>query len=303
LRYLICIAIILSLFIFHGCTSTEKIDKTTYYLKPPPNGVLINKTLFCDQTEASNFFWLEYLFWNKRIFGNDSKEYLNCLPDTTVWKNYQECLEMYTNNYLYHPAYRDYPVVGITKEQAENFSKWRSDRVFELLLIRLNLIEVDTTQSKETYFSIEKYYTTNPNEKKVDYYPEFRLPNLNERALILQYSDSIDNFYLKKCNTKHCKTCKSEYPWFFSDVIPCVNDTINTDPTCHIKSGCYGHEKKSIYNLRGNVNEITSESSISVGGGWVDTRNRILESDTFQLEIPNAWTGFRNVVEWKKWGD
>lgn len=121
--------------------------------------------------------------------------------------------------------------------------------------------------------------------------------------MILQYSDSIDNYYLKKCNTKYCKTCKSEYPWFFSDVIPCVNDTIIRDPTSHIKSGCYGHEKKSIYNLRGNVNEITSETTISVGGGWADTRDRIIESDTFQIKTPNAWTGFRNVVEWKKWND
>ncbi len=30
-------------------------------------------------------------------------------------------------------------------------------------------------------------------------------------------------------------------------------------------------------------------------------RQRIAKSDTFQISAPNAWTGFRNICERKKW--
>jgi gliding motility-associated lipoprotein GldJ len=39
-----------------------------------------------------------------------------------------------TNNYLRHPAFADYPVVGVNWKQAVEFSNWRTDRVNELLL-------------------------------------------------------------------------------------------------------------------------------------------------------------------------
>jgi hypothetical protein len=39
-----------------------------------------------------------------------------------------------TNNYLRHPAYASYPVVGVNWIQAVEFSKWRTDRVNEAIL-------------------------------------------------------------------------------------------------------------------------------------------------------------------------
>jgi formylglycine-generating enzyme required for sulfatase activity len=38
------------------------------------------------------------------------------------------------NNYLRHPAYANYPVVGVSWIQAVEFSKWRTNRVNELML-------------------------------------------------------------------------------------------------------------------------------------------------------------------------
>ncbi len=45
------------------------------------------------------------------------------------------------NNYLRHPAFRDYPVVGVSWQQAVNFAKWRTERVNERLLEREGYIE------------------------------------------------------------------------------------------------------------------------------------------------------------------
>ena len=62
------------------------------------------------------------------------------------------------NNYFQHPAYNDYPVIGVSYEQAIDYAKWRSDRVFEQVLLQKEVIDYNTTQNLDNYFSIEKYY-------------------------------------------------------------------------------------------------------------------------------------------------
>ncbi len=57
------------------------------------------------------------------------------LPDTLVWRDELDYNEPYINNYLRHPAFNNYPVVGVSWEQANDFCKWRTDRVNEKILI------------------------------------------------------------------------------------------------------------------------------------------------------------------------
>lgn len=52
----------------------------------PPGTVQINDSLFADETEISNFSWIEYEMWTKGIYGANSKEHLATLPDTLVWR-------------------------------------------------------------------------------------------------------------------------------------------------------------------------------------------------------------------------
>ena len=89
---------------------------------------------------------------------------------------------------------------------------------------------------------------------------------------------------------------------FRSDINPCANDTIPIGaPTENVYVGCKSKNDSVIYNLRGNVGEWTSAKDISIGGGWIDKRETILTQDTFHIKKENAWTGFRNVCEWKRW--
>jgi formylglycine-generating enzyme required for sulfatase activity len=101
---------------------------------------------------------MEYMFWNKKVFGYYSPEYISTLLDTSVWIGGDSCLFPNTKYYLRHPAYRHYPVVGVSQKQAEEYSKWRSDRVFEYLLTKYEIITYDSAQTKENYFTIEKYF-------------------------------------------------------------------------------------------------------------------------------------------------
>ncbi|MCJ0741942.1 SUMF1/EgtB/PvdO family nonheme iron enzyme [Pedobacter montanisoli] len=91
-------------------------------------------SFYMDETEVSNTDWLEYLHWIKTNFPQDKEYYYTALPDTLVWRRPLSFNEPYVNNYLRHPAYQDYPVVGVSWEQANDYCDWRTDRVNELLL-------------------------------------------------------------------------------------------------------------------------------------------------------------------------
>ncbi|MGB7785685.1 MAG: gliding motility lipoprotein GldJ [Salinimicrobium sp.] len=96
------------------------------------------QSFYMDETEVTNLMYLEYLDYLKRVYPPSQERYRNiyqgALPDTLVWRNRLGYNETMTNNYLRHPAYANYPVVGVSWIQAVEFSKWRTDRVNELRL-------------------------------------------------------------------------------------------------------------------------------------------------------------------------
>jgi gliding motility-associated lipoprotein GldJ len=92
------------------------------------------QSFYMDETEVSNTDWLEYLHWIKRTFPNDREYYYSALPDTLVWRQPLSYNEPYVNNYLRHPAYQNYPVVGVSWTQASDYCVWRTDRVNEFIL-------------------------------------------------------------------------------------------------------------------------------------------------------------------------
>jgi gliding motility-associated lipoprotein GldJ len=96
------------------------------------------QSFYMDETEVTNLMYYEYLDWLKKIFPPTEENYKyiynGAIPDTLVWRNRLGYNEIMTNNYLRHPAFSDYPVVGVTWLQAVEFSNWRTDRVNESLL-------------------------------------------------------------------------------------------------------------------------------------------------------------------------
>ena len=96
------------------------------------------QSFYMDETEVTNLMYHEYLEWLKKVFPPEQDEYRKIyqgsLPDTLVWRNRLGFNEVMTNNYLRHPAYADYPVVGVSWIQAVEFGNWRTDRVNEMIL-------------------------------------------------------------------------------------------------------------------------------------------------------------------------
>ena len=103
------------------------------------------QSFYIDETEVTNLMYLEYLDWIKRVYPPENPEfediYNGLIPDTLVWRNRLGSAEILVENYLRHPAYRNYPVVGVSWLQANEYAKWRSDRVGEMVLQKEGYLE------------------------------------------------------------------------------------------------------------------------------------------------------------------
>ena len=104
-------------------------------------------SFYIDETEVTNLMYMEYLDWLETVFPLGESRYRQiyegALPDTLVWRNNLGYLEELTTNYLRHPAYAEYPVVGVNWLQAVQFAEWRTNRVNEFILERESYVQKD----------------------------------------------------------------------------------------------------------------------------------------------------------------
>ncbi len=287
-QFLICISTVICLF---SCV-TNKTPGLYWHGNQLPGVIKLNDTLYYDESEVAVIQYRLYLFWLKHMYGENSEEFRQAQPDQSVWLRSDTCLVFLTEYYLYHPQYDFYPIVGITQAQAEKFSQWRSEMVFRRMLIYFGKIKEDTAENPQTRFTIEKFYAGKYQgmqpDSSVIYYPEYRLPSAKEWRLAVKYSDSVVKRFARQ----------PDYPNV--DYTPCLKSNQNADPTDKVRSrSAVRRRHEPFYNLRGNVSEWTSEKDVSVGGGWADKNSILAVQDTFHSSSTNAWTGFRNVCQWK----
>jgi formylglycine-generating enzyme len=167
----------------------------TYDWNNIPRRVTVS-SFYMDLTEIRNLDYLEYLHWTGRVFGaNFSEVVKKALPDTTVWRDRLAFNEPFVELYLRHPAYRDYPVVGVNWLQASDFCSWRTDRVNEYILVREGIIDWNSSPDESDYFNTDAYLegkwtgttkqnipsATNPSGRQVImadgiFLPRYRLP-------------------------------------------------------------------------------------------------------------------------------
>ncbi len=144
-----------------------------YSMNSLPRKVTVS-SFYIDETEVANIDYREYLWWLSRVFENRNV-YRDALPDTFSWREELGKNEQFVKYYFRHPAYRNYPVVGVNWVQAKNYAKWRTDRVNEMILIREGFIEPNPEQTAPDVFTTEAYlagkYQPVVKNKKESYKP------------------------------------------------------------------------------------------------------------------------------------
>ena len=151
-------------------------------------------SFYMDETEVANVHYLEYLYWLSRVFSADYPEvYKKALPDTLVWRDKLSYNEPFVEMYMRHPAYQEYPVVGVNWLQANDFCAWRTDRVNEMILIREGILRQNPTQVNEDNFNTDSYLAgqyeglVKDNLPDLDPNKDFRKVKVEDGILLPKY--------------------------------------------------------------------------------------------------------------------
>lgn len=255
-----------------------------------PGIVFIEDTWGIDKTECTNFHWLEFLNWTAVTYGKNSLEYSSLLPDTTAWNTLGEKYEGYDTLYLRHPAFRDFPVVGVSYEQMLAYCQWRSDRVFEYKLIIGGYITFQRRRNLDSIISIAAFRNGKlnwiPNIESVDQVPHYQLPTPLQWGKAVNFAENefkkLSKRKIERINqlTKQ----KEEHP-FPSPVEP-----------------NFKHEqKKCIYLLNLNMSEQLRDEHLIVGQNWLSNKE-LDQTDVYKSPFSkNPLTvGFRCVFQWEQ---
>jgi gliding motility-associated lipoprotein GldJ len=266
-------------------------DDPFYQWDNTPRRVTVGN-FYMDETEVSNLDYQEYIYWLTRVYGENYPNVVqNALPDTLVWIDRLSYNEPMVEAYFRHPAFNDYPVVGVSWIQANDYAKWRTDRVNEQTLINAGILDYDIDQKDDYNFNTEAYLAgqyegivkegkedLNPNGKgirNVRYedgilYPSYRLPTEAEweyAAYALIGNTSGDRVSERRLYPWDGQTVRSNYEGYkgkymanfkigegnYSGVTKDLNDGFNTPAP--VRS--YWPNDFGLYNMAGNVSEWT----------------------------------------------
>ena len=162
-------------------------------------------SFYMDQYEIRNVDWREYTNWMEVVFGKSAPKLVaKSKPNANIWREELAYNEPYLANYFTHPAFDQYPVVGVTWEQAMDYCTWRTDRVNELALARAGIIlppdfnslqkltDLDSISNNfvfntQKYLLQESYQPKAGKTPKLDLYGKNRKVDMSDGILFSEY--------------------------------------------------------------------------------------------------------------------
>ncbi|MCO5259849.1 MAG: formylglycine-generating enzyme family protein [Crocinitomicaceae bacterium] len=250
--------------------------KDGYSFIPGGTTVIDGQTVACQsffmrKTEVSNFDYKEYLSWLKN--NNQLDAYNVAFPDTTKWTELDKDLLPLSNVYSYHSAYRDFPVVNITREQAEKYCDW------------LSMVWQKNTGNKNIHFRLPlraEFLLATANS---EYHPyAWTGPYLNNAK-----GDYLCNFLQLNQALVTRNTETGELEILKSVLKPSVQNMMAS-----VKS--YYPNVYGLYNLNGNVSEMVQEQDMVVGGDWFSGGHDVRNESYKYVNGASPLVGFRPVM-------
>tara|TARA_B100001245_G_scaffold236534_2_gene228138 strand:- start:1310 stop:2236 length:927 start_codon:yes stop_codon:yes gene_type:complete len=261
----------------------------------PPGTVELAPNLFIDKTEITNENYREFIYWTRQVYGENAKEVHQIYPDTTVWDELEGHLEAIASKYLHHPAYGNYPVVGVSYDQAQAYAQWRSDRVMQVYLIEGGKIEAYPDESPETAFTIARYfkgeYRNITPDPEVVLYPHYSLPDAETYRKTVRFADSLNALNYDKCVEKNC----GDY-----HLTGCGEDGPPENSFLPRPVLCEACKATLVTQLQDNVREMMAEPGKVFGGSF----GRPCFTEAAGKEgtaIADGYTGFRNSCTYQPW--
>jgi len=218
------------------------------------------------------------------------KEAVQIYPDTTVWikdfvYSYNEPMH---NDYFSHPAYQDYPVVGVSWGQAVAFCNWR-------------------TNFKNGY----------QREKGKPSVSRFRLPNEAEWEYAARGGIPSGTYPWGSPYLLNDRAC------FLANFKPLRGDYASDQAVYTVEARSYDPNDYNLYNMAGNVAEWTNSSydtgayeyvaslnpnmsfanesrKVVRGGSWKDVAYflRVSSRDYEYSDTSRSYIGFRTVQDY-----
>ncbi|MEX1001419.1 MAG: SUMF1/EgtB/PvdO family nonheme iron enzyme [Crocinitomicaceae bacterium] len=236
-------------------------------------------SFYMGQFEISN---REYLLYLDYLQITQPELLADALPDTMVWRSRHAYQEPYVDYYLRHPAYRDYPVVGVSFEQAKAYAKRATeaynntpDRIFDEVLIRLPTeMEWQYAASGGEQYAILPWSGTSVFDEEGEIKANFGYVSQIDilRDSLWEEDDTKDQLIKKEI------LLAGGQSYFGVDLLAAVQS--------------YSPNKFGLYNMAGNVEEmvtqgcyqtdmwynyfepcdsaVTDSSGITKGGSWRD---------------------------------
>ncbi len=302
-----CAAALALVCLTQGCKSRQLAHLQQSILEKkalPPNGVRIQDNLFVDETEVSNIDYQEYLFWLAQVFGSTSPKYVAALPDTIFWGG--EPYPLFPDEYF--RRFADYPVVGLSFEKASAYSDWRTDRVYEMILMKLGKIKPNPQQNSDNHFTTKRYQSGQYMGYVPDHavlVPRFRLPA--EAEWEMAASAHLDTQqYPQGYNFELCR--KTRYFKRYGDCflktkpaqktsVPPPGDVVGQPAPCE----SFMPNDFGLYHMIGNVAEMTAQPGVAKGGHYLLPSEQCTVAGRVTYDKPTKWLGFRNVCSWEKY--
>ena len=190
---------------------------------------------------------------------------VNIYPDTTCWVNDfpNADNEVYMRNYFSNPAYNDYPVVGVTWEQANAFCAWRTEYLLKGL---------------------------GPAAR---YVQRYRLPTEAEWEYAARGKDG-NEFPWENEDVASGRGC------FFANFKPDNGNYTKDGNLITSKVGIYSSNTNGLYDMAGNVAEWTSTIYTEAG---VDAMNDVNPQLKYNAALEDPYRLKKKSVRGGSWKD